>query len=372
VETLSKRNVVAMILAGGEGKRLGVLTKNTAKPAIPFAGKYKLIDFPLSNCEHSGIYTVGVLTQYMPLELNSYVGNGSTWNLDRNDGGVFILPPYMTDLIGSWYSGTANAVFQNMNFIDKFSPENVVILSGDHVYKMDYSKMLAFHKARGADVTIAVINVPHDDISRFGIMKVDKEWRITDFQEKPKESDSTLASMGVYVFKWEVLRKCLLDDNMDFDSAHDFGKDIIPKMLKDKCKAYAYEFNGYWKDVGTIKSFWEANMELLDGKMNFKLDDNDWRIYSKNPVNPPHYIGKNANVQNSLITEGGRTLGTVRHSVLFESTIIEEDALVEDSIIFSNVIIKKGAQVKKSIIASNSIIGEYSQVGSSFANEGGG
>ena len=353
-----------MILAGGQGSRLGILTRNVAKPAVPFGGKYRIIDFPLSNCTHSGIDTVGVLTQYQPLELNTYIGSGQPWDLDRSNGGVYVLPPYTSADKGEWYKGTANAIYQNLGFIEQFKPKYVVILSGDHIYKMDYSKMVRQHKKAGADATIAVIEVPWNESSRFGIMNTDSELNITEFEEKPAEPKSNLASMGVYCFSWEVLRKYLTEDENDPNSDNDFGKNIIPKMLGDGLKLVAHRFDGYWKDVGTIHSLWEANMELLDDDAGFKLDDDDWRIFSKNPIKPPHYISPEAKLRDCYVTEGCEIHGEIEHSVIFESVIIEEGAKVEDSIIFPGAVIKKGANIYKTLIGTNTVVGEDARVGS--------
>jgi len=354
---------VAMILAGGQGSRLGALTKTVAKPAVPFGGKYRIIDFTLSNCLHSGINTVGVLTQYQPLELNTYIGSGNPWDLNRNSGGVFVLPPYQSAEKGEWYKGTANAIYQNIEFVDKFNPKYVVILSGDHIYKMDYSKMLKFHKEKGADTTIAVIEVPWEEASRFGIMTADKDGKIVEFAEKPKEPKSNLASMGVYVFTWDVLKRYLSRDDNDPESSNDFGKNIIPAMLEAGKKMYAYAFDGYWKDVGTIQSLWEANMDLLNEPPAFNLYDKDWGIFSRNPVKPPHFTAKTAKVVSSCVTEGCKVYGTVKHSILFEGVTIEEGAVVEDSIVFPGCVIGKNSVVKKSVIGEDVTLCEGVTVG---------
>ena len=330
---MKSKECVAMILAGGQGSRLGILTKDVAKPAVPFGGKYRIIDFPLSNCTHSGITTVGVLTQYQPLELNTYIGNGQPWDLDRNDGGVYVLPPYVSAEKGEWYKGTANAIYQNIGFISRFDPEYVVILSGDHIYKMDYSKMIKAHKKANAAATIAVIEVPWDEASRFGIMNTDADMNIVEFEEKPATPKSNLASMGVYVFNWKELRQYLIDDENDENSDNDFGKNIIPKMLADGNKMLAYRFDGYWKDVGTIQSLWEANMNLLSDNPGYLLDDENWRIFSRNPAMPPHYISPESRVKNCYITEGCEIMGDVQNSVIFEGVTIEEGAVVRDSVI---------------------------------------
>ena len=361
---------LAMILAGGQGSRLGVLTKTVAKPAVPFGGKYRIIDFTLSNCIHSGIYTVGVLTQYQPLELNTYIGSGGPWDLNRNSGGVYVLPPYQSAEKGEWYKGTANAIYQNIEFVDKFNPEYVVILSGDHIYKMDYSKMVKYHKEKGADATIAVIEVPWEEASRFGIMTADSDGKIVEFAEKPKEPKSNLASMGVYVFTWDVLKKYLQSDEKDPESSNDFGKNIIPTMLKQGENMCAYAFDGYWKDVGTVQSLWEANMDILAQPPLFDLRDNNWKIYSRNPVKPPHYISSGAVVNNCCVTEGCNVYGTVNHSILFESVTVEKGAVVEDSIVFPGAVIKSGAVVKKAVIGEQAQIGENCVIGDENAPAG--
>lgn len=353
-----------MILAGGQGSRLGILTKNVAKPAVPFGGKYRIIDFPLSNCTHSGIDTVGVLTQYQPLELNTYIAGGQSWDLDRSNGGVYVLPPYTSAEKGEWYKGTANAIYQNLSFIERFHPKCVLVLSGDHIYKMDYNKMIRQHKKAGADVTIAVIEVPWDEASRFGIMNTDENQNIIEFEEKPANPKSNLASMGVYCFSWEVLKKYLIADEADPNSENDFGKNVIPKMLDDGLKMVAHQFEGYWKDVGTIQSLWEANMELLDDSAAFCLDDSDWRIYSKNPIKPPHYISENAKLRSCYVTEGCEIFGEIDHSVIFEGVTVGEGAKVEDSIIFPGATIGKGAVVYKSIIGADVYIGDRAVIGS--------
>lgn len=361
---MKSKECVAMILAGGQGSRLGALTKTVAKPAVPFGGKYRIIDFPLSNCTHSGIDTVGVLTQYQPLELNTYIGSGQPWDLDRSNGGVYVLPPYTSAEKGEWYKGTANAIYQNLSFIAQFSPKYVVILSGDHIYKMDYSRMVSQHKKANADATIAVIEVPWDEASRFGIMNTDDEGNITEFEEKPDEPKSNLASMGVYCFSWDVLKKYLAEDEADPTSQNDFGKNIIPKMLESGLKLVAHRFDGYWKDVGTIHSLWEANMELLSDSAGIVLDDDSWRIYSKNPIKPPHYIDSKAKLNNCYVTEGCEVYGEIDHSVIFEGVTIEEGAKVEDSIIFPGAVIKKNSIIYKSLISTNTIVGEGCTIGS--------
>ncbi len=361
---MKAKKCVAMILAGGQGSRLGILTQKVAKPAVPFGGKYRIIDFPLSNCTHSGIDTVGVLTQYQPLELNTYIGNGQPWDLDRSNGGVYVLPPYTSAEKGEWYKGTANAIYQNMEFIEQFNPKYVVILSGDHIYKMDYSKMIKQHRQAEADATIAVIEVPWDEASRFGIMNTDADSNIIEFEEKPAEPKSNLASMGVYCFSWDVLRKYLIEDENDPDSDNDFGKNVIPKMLDAGLKLIAHKFEGYWKDVGTIKSLWEANMELLDDNSGINLDDSSWRIYSRNPLAPPQYVSPEAKLINCYITEGCNINGEIEHSVIFENVTIEEGAKIKDSIIFPGATVKKGSYVYKSLIGTNVVVGEDCRIGS--------
>ena len=353
---MGRKEVVAMILAGGQGSRLGVLTKNIAKPAVPFGGKYRIIDFPLSNCSNSGIYTVGVLTQYKPLDLNNHIGIGDPWDLDRRDGGVSILPPYQEEKGGDWYKGTANAIYQNIEFVDRYDPEYVLILSGDHIYKMDYYKMLDFHKENNSDVTIAVIDVPIEEASRFGIMNTRADNSIYEFEEKPSIPKSTNASMGIYIFNWSVLKRYLREDEMDPKSDNDFGKNIIPSMLKSGKKLMAYPFKGYWKDVGTIQSLWEANMDLLklDNKLN--LYDREWKIYSQNEVRPAHYIGENAKIINSLIVEGCIINGKIENSVLSQGVYVGKNTVIIDSVIMPNVQIGDNVRIEKAIIGNNAII----------------
>jgi len=358
-----------MLLAGGQGSRLGILTKVMAKPAVPFGGKYRIIDFPLSNCSHSGIDTVGVLTQYQPLELNSYIGSGQPWDLDLNSGGVFVLPPYQKGKSGEWYRGTANAIYQNISFIEQFNPEYVLILSGDHIYKMDYNKMVRFHARSNADVTIAVFDVPLEEASRFGIMSTDEENRITRFEEKPPHPTSTKASMGVYVFTWAVLRDYLVSDEADPTSKNDFGKNIIPRMLNDGRKMMAYGFEGYWKDAATIESLWEANMDLLKNPPAFDLYDDKWRIYARNPVQPPHFIADTASVSDSMITEGCDVAGEVCRSILFAGVRVEPGAVVRDSVIMPGAVIRSGAVVTRAIVGEESVISGGCVVGSE-AKEG--
>lgn len=365
---LRKKTCIAMLLAGGQGSRLGILTKNVAKPAVPYGGKYRIIDFPLSNCTNSGIDTVGVLTQYQPLELNAYIGSGAPWDLDLSNGGVFVLPPYQKGKSGEWYRGTANAIYQNLAFIEQYNPDYVLILSGDHIYKMDYNDMLRFHIRNGADATIAVREVPWEEAPRFGIMNTDANDRIIEFEEKPKNPKSNKASMGVYIFTWEKLKKYLIADEEDKSSSNDFGKNIIPTMLNDKQVMCAYSFAGYWKDVGTIESLWEANMDLLESPMPIDLHDKKWRIFARNPGMAPHYIAKGATVADSLITEGCEVYGNVEHSILFAGVVIEEGAKVTDSVIMPGSVIKRGAVVRRSIVAENAVVGAGAFVGEEKGN----
>ena len=357
-----------MLLAGGQGSRLGILTKKIAKPAVPYGGKYRIIDFPLSNCVNSGIYTVGVLTQYQPLELNDYIGNGQPWDLDRANGGVHILSPYQQIKGTEWYKGTANAIYQNINFIERYDPEYVLILSGDHIYKMDYSKMIDFHKEHNADCTIAMLEVPWEEASRFGLMIVNDDGSIKEFEEKPKNPRSNKASMGVYVFNWKKLRKYLIEDEANENSGNDFGHDLIPAMHENGERMFAYQFDGYWKDVGTINSLWDANLDLLNPKVDLDLTDDSWRIYSRSPAAPPHYIGNNAQVENSMITEGCEIDGSIDFSVLFSNVTVEEGAEVKYSIVMPGTVIKKGAVVQYSIVAENAVIDEGAVVGESPEN----
>ncbi len=358
-----KKKIVCMLLAGGQGSRLGVLTSSMAKPAVPFGGKYRIIDFPLSNCVNSDIDTVGVLTQYRPLALNAYLGTGQHWDLDRSNGGVFVLPPYMTEHDGRWYSGTANAIWQNRSFVDQYNPDYVLILSGDHIYKMDYTKMLKFHTAHKAAATIAVLKVPMEEAHRFGIMNTDEAGTIVSFEEKPKNPKSNNASMGIYIFNWKLLRSYMERDDADPKSENDFGKNIIPNMLNAGEKMVAYPFEGYWKDVGTIQSLWEANMDLLGRNPILDLSDPTWRIYTRNPVMPPHYTGADADVKDSLITEGCVVRGKLRHTVLFCGAKVDSGADVADAVIFPNARIGENSVVKKSIIGENAVIGKNVLIG---------
>ena len=360
---MAKKEMIAMILAGGQGSRLKSLTKNVAKPAVAFGGKYKIIDFVLSNCANSGINTIGILTQYKPWGLNEHVGVGKPWDLDVYHGGVSVLPPYMSETGGDWYKGTADAIYQNLYFMDNYNPEYVLILSGDHIYKMDYSKMLEYHIKKGADATIAVIDVSLEEASRFGIMNVKDEMRIDEFEEKPKNPKSTLASMGIYIFSYPVLKQYLQDDAAADGSSHDFGKNIIPNMLNDDKKLFAYPFEGYWRDIGTISSIWEANMDLLNPDNELNLYDNSWRIRTKTISQPAQHIGKNAVLKSSMISEGCVILGTVENSVIFPGVYIAEDAVVKDSVVMGNVRVLSGASVQKSIVGTGAVINSRNVVG---------
>ena len=359
-----KKRCVAMLLAGGQGSRLMVLTENTAKPAVPFGGKYRIIDFPLSNCVNSKIDTVGILTQYQPLELNEYIGNGQPWGLNSSHGGVQVLPPYAKSKNSEWYKGTANAIYQNIPFIERYNPDNVLILSGDHIYKMDYAAMLRFHEQRDSDCTIAVREVPLKEASRFGIMNTREDGSIYEFEEKPKKPKSTNASMGIYIFKWSVLRAFLEADEADRTSENDFGKNIIPAILNAGHKLYAYRFEGYWKDVGTISSLWQANMEVLDPKHSgINLFDENWKIYSRNTGRPCQQIGSDATISNSMISEGCKVNGTVNNSILFPGAVVEKGATVEAAVVMGGTVIKAGASVKHCIVAENVTIEEGATVG---------
>ena len=351
-----KKKCVAMILAGGQGSRLGALTQNVAKPAVSFGAKYKIIDFVLSNCTNSGFDTVGILTQYQPLDLNTYVGNGQPWDLDVIDGGAFVLPPYMSAEKGEWYKGTANAIYQNLNFISRFDPEYVLILSGDHIYKMDYSKMLDKHIENNADCTIATITVPWEEASRFGILSADETGRITEFAEKPKVPKSNQASMGIYIFNWKTLRDELIKDEAKVGSSNDFGKDIIPTMLNNGQRLFIYGFKGYWKDVGTISSLWEANMDLLDDNCELDINDPTWPIMARTTASRPHYIDPRASVVNSMITEGCEVNGDVKHSVLFHNVKIGKNSKVTDSIIMNNVVIGDNVIINNAVIGDDAVI----------------
>lgn len=359
-----KKEMIAMLLAGGQGSRLGVLTSKMAKPAVAFGGKYRIIDFPLSNCINSGVDTVGVLTQYQPLRLNSHIGIGIPWDLDRNIGGVSILPPYEKSSNSEWYTGTANAIYQNLSYMESYNPEYVLILSGDHIYKMDYEVMLDFHKAHNADISIAVMPVPMEEASRFGIVITDENSKITEFQEKPEHPKSNLASMGIYIFNWKLLRKMLLADMKNQDSNHDFGKDIIPTMLNDGRKLYAYKFKGYWKDVGTIDSLWEANMDLINSKNELDLNDDSWKIYTEDTTVLPQYVGPTAEIERAFINQGCVINGKVKNSVLFTGARVGEGAQIIDSVLMPGVEVEEGAVVTRALVADGVKIGKNAVVGS--------
>lgn len=354
-----KKEVVAMLLAGGQGSRLGVLTRKIAKPAVPFGGKYRIIDFPLSNCVNSGIEAVGILTQYQPLVLNEYIGNGQPWDLDGMHSGVNCLSPYQAVDAADWYSGTANAIFQNINYIDRYDPEYVVVLSGDHIYKMDYNKMLEYHKKKNAACTIAVIDVPLEEASRFGILNTHEDGEIYEFDEKPEKPKSTHASMGIYIFSYKELRKYLIEDDENKNSSHDFGKDVLPAMLNAGERMFAYPFEGYWKDVGTIDSLWEANMDLLDPNVTLDLKD----IYSRNPMMPPHFVSNDAVIQNSLVADGCNVYGNLEFSILFSGVTIGKGATINSSIIMPGAVIEEGATVQFAIIAENTVVRKNAVVG---------
>ncbi|MDO5564123.1 MAG: glucose-1-phosphate adenylyltransferase [Eubacteriales bacterium] len=353
---MRKKECVAMLLAGGQGSRLLALTKKNAKPAVAFGGKYRIIDFSLSNCVNSSIDTVGVLTQYKPTKLNAYLNNGEAWDLDTPNGGVHVLPPYATESGGNWYDGTADAIFQNIDFIDTYNPNYVIILSGDHLYKMDYTPMLKFHKEKNADLTVSVMEVPLEEAPRFGIMSINENFEIIKFQEKPKKPESNLASMGLYIFSWSVLRKSLIDDSVDEKSEHDFGKNIIPKLLNENKKLVAYKFHGYWQDVGTIQSYYDTQMALLEEHPVFDIFDRNMRIYSNANVSGPQYIGKKSKIEKSLICNGCIVNGTIKHSILSSDVVVEDGAIIEDSILLPNSYVCKKAHIKKAIIGENTLI----------------
>lgn len=361
---MSKTECLAMLLAGGQGSRLGALTQKIAKPAVAFGGKYRIIDFSLSNCVNSGITTVGVLTQYRPLMLNSYIGTGAPWDLDEANGGVFVLPPYATQSGAEWYNGTADAVYKNMDFIESFAPEYVLILSGDHLYKMDYTQMLDFHKKSGAELTVSVIDVPIEDANRFGIITADADGRIIKFTEKPAEPDSTLASMGIYIFSWPVLKAALLADADLAASDHDFGKNVIPMLLGQGKSLYAYRFTGYWEDVGTIESYYHTNMELLKDDSRFDLFDGDWRIFSNSNIYPPHYVGERAVIENSLICNGSTILGEVHNSIISPEVFVGEGAKVVDSILLPGAYVESGARVMRAILGEGAKVDMNAYFGS--------
>ena len=360
---MAKKEMIAMILAGGQGSRLKALTSQVAKPAVAFGGKYKIIDFVLSNCANSGIDTIGILTQYKPWALNSHIGVGKAWDLDVANGGVSVLPPYMGESGGDWYKGTADAIYQNLGFMDGYEPEYVLILSGDHIYKMDYSKMLDYHIKKGADATIAVIDVPYHEASRFGIMNVEEGYRINEFEEKPPQPKSTLASMGIYIFSYPALKKYLQDDAVKEGSAHDFGKNIIPQMLNDGKGMYAYPFDGYWRDIGTIDSIWEANMDLINPDNELNLYNDDWKIYSNVKSKVPQFIGDNAEVKNSIISEGAVILGKVENSVIFPGVYVAEDAVVKNSVVMEDCRILSNCQISKAIVGTKAVINGDNYIG---------
>lgn len=366
---MKRKEVVAMLLAGGQGKRLKELTKTLAKPAVYFGGTYRIIDFPLSNCSNSGIDTVGVLTQYEPLVLHSYIGVGSDWDMDRRTGGVYVLPPHEREDGTSWYRGTADAIYRNLMFIEQYDPEHVLILSGDHIYKMDYEQMLSYHKKNNADCTISVIDVTLDEATRFGILNTHDDYRIYEFEEKPANPKSTLASMGVYLFKWDILKKYLLQNVENPSTSHDFGKDIIPLMLAEEKTLYAYPFQGYWKDVGTINSLWEANMDLLSEHPELDLNDPDWRIYTRNPNQPAEYIAPGAKVRNCMINEGCSVYGEVNHSVLFYGVEVGEGSVITDSVIMPQVKIGRNVRIHRAIITENMVIEDGTIIGESSSND---
>ena len=364
-----KKECIAMLLAGGQGSRLYDLTKQTAKPAVTFGGKYKIIDFPLSNCINSGIDTVGVLTQYQPLALNEYIGNGEPWDLDRTRGGLSVLPPYQGNKSSDWYKGTANAIYQNINFIKQYNPDYVLILSGDHIYRMDYAKMLEHHKKMGASCTVATITVPMEEASRFGICNTNPDNSIYEFEEKPKNPKNNQASMGIYIFNAQILIDYLEADEADEKSSNDFGKNIIPNLLNNGEKLFAYKFEGYWKDVGTISSLWEANMDLIGDEPVLNMSDRNFRIFSRNTARPPQYVGPKSTIENSLISEGCQINGTVINSVLSGGVVIEEGALVKDAVIMEDVVIKSGAKVYSAIVDSETLVEFGATVGKDSADK---
>jgi glucose-1-phosphate adenylyltransferase len=361
---MKKKKCIAMLLAGGQGSRLGSLTKSIAKPAVSFGGKYRIIDFGLSNCVNSGIDTVGILVQYKPLILNRYVGTGESWDLAVADGGVHILPPYAGEIGGEWYEGTADAIYHNIDFIDLYEPENVLILSGDHIYKMDYNLMLKEHESKGADLTVSVIEVPWEEASRFGIMSTDDEGNITKFSEKPKEPDSNLASMGIYIFNWKALRKALLEDHEAENTNHDFGGDIIPKMLAEGKKLIVYNFEGYWRDVGTVQSYYDSQMDLMDDIENINVFTSDMRIFSNSNEYPPQFVGPEANINDSLVCNGCTVYGTVKHSILGSGAVVGAGTVIEDSIVLPNAIIGRNCTVKNAIVNEGMVTEDNCEIGS--------
>ncbi|MGI6617130.1 MAG: glucose-1-phosphate adenylyltransferase [Saccharofermentanales bacterium] len=353
---MAKQDTIAMILAGGQGSRLGALTDYVAKPAVPFGSRYRIIDFPLSNCMNSGIETVGVLTQYQPLELNSYIGNGHSWDLDRNSGGTFILPPYVRQEGSTWYKGTANSIYQNIPFIDSYQPRFVLILSGDHIYKMNYAKMAAWHESKGAEATIAVIEVPWEEAPRFGIMNTDENSRVIEFEEKPAKPKNNLASMGVYCFTWESLREALIKDERNPDSRNDFGANVIPGMIDEGKGVFAYRFDGYWKDVGTVFSLWEANMDLLEKPDVMDLRDEMFPVFSRNYQQPSHFFSENCRISNVAVTDGAEIYGDVENSIISSNVIVEEGAIVKDSILMPNTYISAGACLDRCIVGMDTLL----------------
>ena len=360
---MKKKKMLAMLLAGGQGSRLYDLTTNIAKPAVSFGGKYRIIDFGLSNCVNSGIDTVGILVQYKPLVLNRYVGTGESWDMDVADGGVHILPPYARETGGEWYEGTADAIYHNIDFIDMYEPENVLILSGAHIYKMNYNLMLQEHEAKGSDLTVSVIEVPWEEASRFGIMTADDEGNIVKFTEKPAEPDSNLASMGIYIFKWDVLRKALLEDHGNADSSHDFGKDLIPKLLGEGKKLTVYRFSGYWRDVGTVQSYYDSQMDLMDNVENINVFSGDMKVFSNSNMYPPQYLGREANIKNSLLCNGCTVYGSVNHSILGSGAVVGYGTVIEDSIVLPNAIIGRNCRINKAIINEGAVVDDNTVVG---------
>ncbi len=357
-----RKKMIAMLLAGGQGSRLYVLTKDLAKPAVPFGGKYRIIDFPLSNCVNSGIDTVGILTQYEPFELSEYIGNGQPWDLDRMGGGAYVLPPYQRNTGRDWYKGTANAIYQNLRFIERYNPDYVVILSGDHIYKMDYSEMLRIHEEKGAACTVAALKVPLKEASRLGVIIADEEGYITEFEEKPANPRSDLASMGIYIFSADKLKKYLTEDEADPESENDFGKNVLPNMLEAGEKMAVYAFEGYWKDVGTVDSLWEAHMDLLEAQ-DLNLADKNWKIYSRNPVMPPHMVEEGAEISDSMVTEGCEVAGKLKKSVLFAGVTVEKDAEIKESVVMPGAVIKNGAKLYRAIVGENAVISENAVIG---------
>lgn len=359
----NQSGMVCMLLAGGQGSRLKALTRNTAKPAVPFGGKYRIIDFALSNATNSDIHDIGILTQYKPFRLNEHIGIGAAWDYDRTYGGLRLLSPFYSEEGGRWYDGTANAIYENMTYLDNLNPKYVLILSGDHIYKMNYNELLDVHIRKGAEATIAVMEVPWNEAPRFGIMNTDEEDRIIEFEEKPAKPKSNLASMGIYIFNWPTLRKALIEDYKDKNSTYDFGHDIIPKMLKAQMPLYVYRFKGYWKDVGTIKSYWEANLDMIDPNNGLNIYEKKWRIYTSAKNLPPHFIAQEAEVSNSLVNEACRVYGKVQHCVLFTNVTVEEGAEVRDSVILSGSVIQKGAKVVHAVVGENEVIRAGQEIG---------